>query len=244
MMLQDCPILNLTNDKKITLNKEINLKYKTQSIVSKAGKPIAEELLLNFEHAQLNSCIKYYQSVIETGALTNESLEFIIERRLINSLNLQSCNKLFINIERNNLCDVRTLRLINEAAKTLENSNVSLVVEITERKCSNTCNRGIEGLLQLKNMGITLAIDDYDYISRDFRKPELDIGLYDYIKINNPQIEVQRDNFEKIIDKSFKKGLKVIVEHIESRKDFEKLPHDYIYGYQGYHFCIGKPIFQ
>jgi c-di-GMP-related signal transduction protein len=70
-------------------------------------------------------------------------------------------------------------------------------------------------------MGVALAIDDFDIYGSDFRMSEVLAGMYDYIKIEMPINESQRELFNRFsID--FKIG-KIILEKVEDIEEVNDL---------------------
>lgn len=230
----------------LSLNSKLhtsNLNYKVQKIVDINNKVVAGELLVDFSRAESNLELQTYLNAINLGIITQFSLDFAFNN-ITNTTNLNKFSTLFFNLERNNLCDVRILSQILELNLVCSLNGLELVVEITERdKCGKCCNV-IKGLTFLKERGIKLALDDYDYVFGDFRYNELKLGYYDYVKVDMSKNQLELDllrNFVFENNKYFKKG--IIVERIEASDElYKNLPHQYIYGYQGFFFCKGISI--
>lgn len=201
-----------------------NYKFKAQSIVNVDGEVIGKEILL------------YGSSICQ--------LTFLQKDVLFESLNaaelLESKGSVFVNLERNLLCDTNLLRKIHLVSKRLNDRGVDLVIEITERNICGTCSKIQEGLHTLHRNNVSLAIDDYDYLSDDFRHEELNMNIYRYIKVNTP---LNDSEYNKLSAFSLEhKNTNIIIERIETEKDLLLNSPINPWGIQGFLFCRGIKI--
>lgn len=237
-MLRQCRLLNLDgnpfnlDERDLILTSETVFFYKFQKIVSYHQNVIGYEILLDFAKAQslMSDGLIQYTKAINDGS----ALDYLLSMLMKGNLSVFS-TKLFINVERMNLCNKILLRKINLAAKKLLKTNhVELVVEITERNPCGYCVDIMHGLVYLKRCNISLAVDDYDIYGDDFRKKEVNIGLYDFIKVIMPKSSNQAQIFNKFVSN---RGENVILEMVEEHDQLKQWQLSVAYGYQGFAYA-------
>ncbi|QQX79908.1 hypothetical protein JK628_20790 [Shewanella sp. KX20019] len=227
--MSKCRILNLCNSNDL---KSIQCFYKLQSIVNISGDRVASELLI--DRLKLTSNLYDLERKLRFGSLCANALN--------TASKLSFEKELFINIERRNLCDIKTLIHIRDASISLCDLGVKLVIEITERNLCGNCPRIAEGLTFLRQCAISLAVDDYDYINYDFREDEVKKNnYYEYIKITMASNENELKKMNEFI-KILSETHKIIIERIENEKEIYKIDQKYIWGMQGFAFCNGVSL--
>ncbi|WP_421226355.1 hypothetical protein [Aeromonas jandaei] len=217
------------NARDFTLTSEETFLYRLQKIVSYQQGIIGYEVLLDFAKAQASipDGLTTYKKAINDGS----ALNYLLTRLIKDNLKLFG-SKLFINVERINLCNKTLLRKINLAAKSLLQTNqVELVVEITERNPCGYCANIMNGLVYLKRSEILLAADDFDIYGDDFRRNEVNIGLYDFIKVIMPKSVTEAMIFNRFVSE---RSEKIIVEMVEEHHALEQWKLSTAYGYQGF----------
>lgn len=228
-----CNLLSATFDnfEEISVSTINNFFYKLQKIVSYEREVIGYEVLLDFVKAKRlhPDSIEMYTQAISDGS----SLNFLLSSLLATKTSqLPAGSKLFINVERVNLCNKFILRKIVAASRMLRTMfEVDLVVEITERNSCGYCNSILQGMLFLKKNKIFLAVDDFDIYGDDFRKKEIDTGIYSYIKVVMPRSPAEAAVFNSFI---LTRSESVILEMVEDHDMISAFELKKIYGYQGF----------
>lgn len=232
-MLVKCHLLNeqptsLSDDLIISTVSEFF--FKMQKIVTFGGDVIGYEILLDFQKAQqeMKDGVLVYTQAINDG----RSLDYLLNIMLTKKPTV-SGKKMFINVERMNLCNKMLLRKIVATARHLQTKyDIDLVVEITERNPCGYCVNVMHGLLYLKKSHVSLAADDFDIYRGDFREKEIDTGLYDFIKVDMPKSQLEAVRLNEFIHK---RNENIIVEMVENH---EKIMFfgvsGRVYGYQGF----------
>ncbi|HEH9404375.1 TPA: hypothetical protein SIA26_004580 [Aeromonas bestiarum] len=213
----------------LILTSETAFYYKLQKVVSYEQDVIGYEVLLDFEKAQalISDGLMLYTKAINDGS----ALDYLLSMLMKDNFSFFS-TKIFINVERINLCNETLLRKINLAAKNLLKTNqVELVVEITERNPCGYCVDIMYGLVYLTRCKVLLAVDDFDIYGDDFRKKEINIGLYDFIKIIMPKSTAEAIVFNQFVST---RNEKIIVEMVEVHNHLEQWELNVVYGYQGF----------
>lgn len=203
---------------------------KFEKIVSWYDDILGYEILLDFDHAR-----KHGQNVLaeyKKGMLDSSVTEFTLSQLVrVGGMGFNP-KRFFVNIERNHLCNPHLLRKAALVSKELFLNDVELVLEITERNPCGKCNRVLSGLRFLKDVGVSLAIDDYNIYNGDFRTPEVLSGMYDYIKIEMPMNEHEQQCFNSFSLRYAKEHQKIILERVENIDDVKELVRPF--GLQGY----------
>lgn len=232
-MLRHCQLLNGTSSfhsDEILISTLDKFYYRMQRIVSLQGDTIGVEVLLDFQRAQgeIGNGIIEYTRAINDG----RSLDFLLNALLKKTL-AYSQKKIFINVERMNLCNKVLLRKIATTSRKLYVENdTELVVEITERNPCGYCADILHGLVFLKKNKVYLAVDDFDLYHGDFRNKEVDIGLYDYIKVNIPESIEQARKLNEFVSS---RKEKIIIEMVDEHNKIRKLGiSNNVFGYQGF----------
>ncbi len=203
--------------------------YRLQKIVSYQQSVIGYEILLDFSKAQSlmpDGLIKYTEAMND-----GRTLNYLLSKLISEKIKIFR-KKIFINVERVNLRDKMLLRKINLAAKKLLRTNqIQLIVEITERNPCPNCIDIIYGLVYLKNCNVLLAVDDFDIYAGDFRQDELNIGMYDFIKIIMPKSAAEAITFNDFLSN---RNEKIILEMVEEHHRLAQWNLHIAYGYQGF----------
>lgn len=240
--MKECYILNTNNfGRKCDVRSVLSFKYQNifradmSSIVHRSENIIGAELLIDTNR------------LIESG-VTKDELENVIFLGEADFASLKCSEvflgkeKLFINIEKVSLCNVKLLKSISESNIKLKLIGVDLVVEITERDFCNNCVRIIEGLTYLKSEGVKLARDDFDYTAHINGRDERELELYyDYIKIETPINNIEVRTFNDFIN-MFGRKKRIIVERVETIEQLRNINLDKVWGLQGFLFCKGVSI--
>ncbi|MFH0260671.1 hypothetical protein ACPV5U_12970 [Vibrio mediterranei] len=220
-----------------------NYQYKMQGIYSASGQCIGYEVLID----QIRSRETLLGPNVHSDLTFSSSANYLLERIKVAVENGRfecdwSGKYIFLNIERSNLCDITLLARLIELNSYLLEKQIGLVVEMTERNVCGSCVRIIEGLTLLKQNGVVTAADDYDIYKSDFRANELDMNLYEFIKIQSPCSAREVDMLETFAQI---RPEKIIMEHVESTSVFKMLVglNRFFWGYQGYCFDKGSPIY-
>ncbi|MGL4829539.1 MAG: EAL domain-containing protein [Vibrio sp.] len=214
-----------------------DIKYKIQDIVEPgAGYTIGYEILIDGVHlSEAEKSIIYNKKIKHPNAVRNllKTIQFAIENN--NRLqNLLENKKLFINLERSNLCDYFLLSELKTFANLLKEQSIELIIEITERNSCQSCKRLSDGLLLLNVLDIPLAADDYDIYTSDFREHEFKSGVYDYIKIRIPKTCNEKRKLAQFFDSI--ENEKVIIENVETNDQYQFAKSLTPFALQGFHF--------
>lgn len=234
-MLRQCRLLQVDDfpfnidEKDLILTSETVFHYRLQKIVSYQQHVIGYEVLLDFSKAHLgmqDGLVQYTKAINDGSAL-----DYLLSKLINGDLKIFS-TRLFINVERMNLCNKILLRKINLAAKKLLQTNqVEMVVEITERNPCGYCVDIMHGLVYLKRSNVLIAVDDFDIYGDDFRKKEVNIGLYNFIKVIMPKSSVEAAIFNDFVSGRHEK---IILEMVEEHYHIEQWKLCVAYGYQGF----------
>ncbi|NOH31317.1 EAL domain-containing protein [Vibrio mediterranei] len=225
-----------------TIESSISFQYKMQGIYSVRGQCLGYEILIDSRRSRETSLDPNFHQDLMFSSSANYLLERIKVAIEHGTFKCDWSGKhMFLNLERSNLCDITLLSGLIELNNYLLEKQIRLVVEITERNVCENCVRIIEGLILLKQNGVVMAVDDYDIYKSDFRANELEMKLYEFIKIQSPSCERELDAleaFEQI------RPEKIIMEHVESTSIFKMLINlnKIFWGYQGYWFDKGAAI--
>uniref|UniRef100_Q0HR83 Diguanylate phosphodiesterase n=1 Tax=Shewanella sp. (strain MR-7) TaxID=60481 RepID=Q0HR83_SHESR len=221
----------------------LKLNFKYQNIFMASRKALTNpqdtilgaELLIDFSrmnHAGV--CHDILDKIVRFGQAANKALDYtkVLSRK----------SRVFINIERCNLCDIRLLNRIAHISDELFLQDIVLVVEITERNFCGRCLRIVEGLSYLKGRGVSLAIDDYDYHnwSPEIHSVELEL-FFDYIKLEYPSTAKGKLKFDQFI-KFYSNTKRLVVERVSERTQLESLDCEKIWGIQGFLLCRGVSL--
>ncbi|CAJ1807374.1 hypothetical protein PEKONANI_01454 [Aeromonas jandaei] len=238
-----------TEHLEITLNsicsartlENIDFFYRLQKIVAttdnKSGfEVVGYEFLLNFAKAKMifgQDGLDFYEEAILTGKAIINLV------RLIKDVykNLRAGTRLFINIERRDLCDVQVLTSLVELSNKLYiDRDIELVVEITERNNCSDYFKFHQALHFLAEKKVSLAVDDYDIYNGDFREKEVfEHSLYTYVKINMPHEKDEQSALKEFLRNNEGKR-RVIVERVEYDDDLKVLSLLPLFGFQGFLF--------
>ncbi|WP_421194594.1 hypothetical protein [Aeromonas enteropelogenes] len=238
--MNNCAILGYKNDKIIgwnSTNLNLNLNLKVQKIVSSSytftREIIGYEILLDFSSPP-GVDVSYLYFI--NGQVLDYTLNYLYKM----DSSVFKGKTIFINVDRTNLCNKITLKKIALLSSHLIKINkITLVVEITERNLCGKCIQIADGLAFLKNENVKLAIDDYDIYKGDFRTHELIDDIYEYIKIDAPQTELDCKTLNDFITH---RNEKIIIERIENNYQLREINTTLIYGLQGYLFDYGRNI--
>ncbi|WP_421224192.1 EAL domain-containing protein [Aeromonas enteropelogenes] len=227
-----CPLLSdrISDDLLLSWN-SVTLPLKTQKIISmKDMECVGYEVLLNLSPAFISS-LGAHDKFILNGCALEHTLNFLHRTPKSKSYG----KKIFINIDRSNLCNKIFLRKIVALFNSLhQRYNIELVIEITERNICGFCLSIAEGMSFLVKNGVSLAVDDFDIYSGDFRCLEVDLDMYKYIKIEVPKTEEEYSLLDSFINDN-KKG-RIVIERIESQEQLNNINVQEIYACQGYFF--------
>ncbi len=129
-------------------------------------------------------------------------------------------------------------QLVQTIRDLLQQTNLahgSLHLEITESAPLENSAVAIEGLQQLKSLGIFLYLDDFGTgYSSLWRLPELAI---DVLKVDRVFVARQQWSLIRgIFHLAASLGIKVVVEGIETAAELAQIQSQGCYCYQGYHF--------
>uniref|UniRef100_A0A7C5Z3H5 EAL domain-containing protein n=1 Tax=Caldicellulosiruptor owensensis TaxID=55205 RepID=A0A7C5Z3H5_9FIRM len=148
-----------------------------------------------------------------------------------------------VNISPRQFVDKEFITSIIEILENEKIKNLKLQFEITEKVAIENINYTIEVINQLKNYGITFALDDFgvDYSSLNYLR-KLPIEAVKIDKSFVQEIENEETYFvvETIIRLCKKLGLKIVGEGVETENQYKilnQLGCDYVQGY-----FISKPL--
>ncbi|EEZ00029.1 diguanylate phosphodiesterase [Vibrio sp. RC586] len=214
-----------------------DIKYKLQNIVEpETGYTIGYEILIdganlseteksNIYNKQIKhpNAVRSLLNTIQLAIENNKQLPKMLENK-----------KLFINLERSNLCDYFLLSELKAFSNLLKEQSTELIIEITERNSCQSCKRLSDGLLLLNVLDIPLAADDYDIYTSDFREHEYKSGVYDYIKIRVPKTCQEKRKLAQFFDSI--ENEKVIIENVETDDQYQFAKSLTPFALQGFHF--------
>lgn len=237
--MDSCYILN--SNQNINHNNVNKLRFKYQNIFSSDVAYVnnfkcihkyilGSELLIDIpESISAGLMNEQIEKLISSGGVVHDTIDA--------APLLWNKKRVFINIERNNLCDVRVLKKILMLCENLKLAGVELVIEVTERDFCGNCPRIVEGLTHLKLKGISLACDDYEYINTTPGVNDKELLLYyDYIKLEIPREKSRVEKFNKFIHQYGLKK-KIIIERIETTEQVDALDLNNVWGLQGFLYC-------
>ncbi|MFT7824314.1 MAG: EAL domain-containing protein [Sulfurimonas sp.] len=233
------------------IEESIDIYYQPQ--VDNERKLIGCEALVRWDDEKLGAVTPAeFIPIAESTGLIIELGEYVLERSLKALHGWLSCgfeiNQFSVNIS------VRQLFYGNfvERAEVLmdryleEKERSKVVFEITESVLAADIDKGIKILSQLKGLGISLSMDDFGtgYSSLNYLRT-LNI---DELKIDKTFIDhLLESDTDKVmvstmisIARNF--GLKVVVEGVEKKEQFDFLTQYRCHAYQGYYFS--KPLTQ
>ncbi|WP_421204630.1 hypothetical protein [Aeromonas enteropelogenes] len=215
----------------------MTLPLKAQKIISmKNMECLGYEVLLNFNPDFISS-LGGHDKYILNGCALEHTLNYLHKTPKKDSYG----KKIFINVDRSNLCNKIFLRKIVALSNTLYHKyDIELVIEITERNLCGFCSSISEGMLFLVQNKISLAADDFDIYNGDFRDSEVNIGMYRYIKIEAPTTATGIAVLNKYIKNN--KHRNIILERVEHHHQLEYIYTDKIFAYQGYLFDKGASM--
>lgn len=214
--------------------------YKYQRIFNAKNEVVGIEVLI--DHSRSNSLSMGL--FIHSDPIFSSSTLYLLER-LFSSLDKDLSEyrnngaKVFINIERSNLCDIKIIAMAIKCHRKAKELGVVIVLEVTERNHCYSCKNIEEGLRTLRESGVNIAIDDYDIYNGDYRREEISQGYYNYIKVEAPTNINQHDKLIEFLETS---KCKVILEKIESNDCIENMKH-LLWGMQGFAYHHSTPIY-
>ncbi|EJM7853152.1 hypothetical protein ACOKWQ_000963 [Vibrio parahaemolyticus] len=139
------------------------------------------------------------------------------------------CKKYFINMERKQLLNEEFIQVVSEKCKHAYERGFKIYFELTERDSSTI---SLEQMKYFKDRyKLKLIADDVEL--NDIRWPEIELGLYEFIKME----KIPSTAYEKnILSKKRFEG-ELIIERIEEKTEFNKAINSELYSYfQGYLF--------
>lgn len=180
-------------------------------------------------------------TVAEELGLTREIDLCIIEQALITS---KSDMRLFVNVDLSSFNDPVFTRRLRDLIDAARKSSRELTIEITERESLPITDELLGDILELRELGCELALDDFGsgYSTYHF----LDQFRPDYLKIEGSFVQqmLASESSQRIVAhinelaNSF--GMRTIAENIENDKVWAALRNLGIHLGQGYH--LGRPV--
>ncbi|WP_080755627.1 EAL domain-containing protein [Aeromonas hydrophila] len=235
-----CMVLSESiSDKSLLSWNKINFSLKIQNIVSPfTDDVIGGEILIDFNDEITSEFMSYDSSNIYF--MNGSALEYTLSYLYNQTYSLLNGRKIFVNVERMNLCNSIVLRkILSLSRKMSQGYNIELIIETTERNVCGACPRILTGLDFLRDKKISLAMDDYNIYNGDFRCNEINSGFYNYIKLEAPQTKHEINVLNKFIKSTHQN---IIIEKIEDKDILERIDMKNVYGLQGYAFDYGKVI--
>jgi diguanylate cyclase (GGDEF)-like protein len=153
--------------------------------------------------------------------------------------------KLFLNLNHETLLDAQTVKGLFAGKGKIGFEN--LVIEVTEQSLLRSFNQIREALMELKNQGVSVAVDDVGGGAVSLR--DVTVLKPDYIKFDRSLVRQVDSNIPKqqvILSMIlFAESLQAttIAEGIETRKEYEALKMCGIPLGQGYYFAKPGPAF-
>ena len=154
--------------------------------------------------------------------------------------------RISINFSVEQLKDVNIVKQITDIIEETGISPSNVEIEITESIAFSSEQRILEKLLQLKELGLLIAIDDfgkeYSALSRIRSFPvdllKIDMDFIHGISSGNPK---DRAIVKTIIQLAKNLGVKVLAEGVETEEQYEFLKQEKCDEIQGFYFYKGMP---
>ncbi|WP_367986680.1 EAL domain-containing protein [Vibrio sp. NTOU-M3] len=206
-----------------------------QNLFNSNKENFACEILIDFKSYKREYCDFY--EVIRSGKVIYSIFD------ILKSSLEKFPKKIFINVERHNLCDFNIRNCLFDMHKFLENNGHILVVEITERNECMGCGAVEAEMRKMTEWGIIFAIDDVVGID-DPRLITKEVDCYTYAKVEAPSLSsrMSLDKFIKQVEICKQKGLEIIVEKVETYQQLNLLKSLNLTYFQGYYFHRGSII--
>ncbi|WP_133013988.1 EAL domain-containing protein [Clostridium cuniculi] len=172
--------------------------------------------------------------------LTSDVLNIILlDMKILESMD---CNiDISINISSKELCSHKFIRLIDEKFKSYESYINKIEIEITENYKIEEVSIMRQNISYLKDKGFSISIDDlgagFNQIDM-IKKYDVDLVKIDKSMVKN--FHKKQDYLKYIIYICRKRNIKLLIEGIESKEDFDKFLDLGIEFGQGYYFY--KPM--
>ncbi len=153
--------------------------------------------------------------------------------------------KLFINLNHETLLDAQAMRMLFDEKGAIGFKNI--VIEITEQSILRSFDKVRDALAELKEQGVSVAIDDLGGGAVSLR--DVAVLKPDYIKFDRSlirQIDVSTIKQQILLSLIlFAKGIgaATVAEGIETREEFEASVMCGVYLAQGYYFAEPGPAF-
>ncbi|MFW6252151.1 MAG: putative bifunctional diguanylate cyclase/phosphodiesterase, partial [Halanaerobium sp.] len=241
---------NLKRDLRAAIKKEEFELYYQPKVRSLDHKICSLEALIRWRHPTLGmiSPYKFIKLAEETG-LIREIGDWVLEEAIKQLLSWQkkydSQISISVNLSPLELYDRNKINKIKKLQQQYQIKKELLEFEITENVLLDSRGNLIQLLKKLKNLGFSIALDDFgigyssfSYLSR------LPI---DTLKIDKSFIEKLNDEknlilINSIIDLSHKMGLKVVAEGIETADQLKTVSDLNCDQIQGYYFYKPLPL--
>ncbi|MGR5096664.1 hypothetical protein ACPV5O_25730 [Vibrio maritimus] len=221
-----------------------DIRFKFQKVLDNKLNFVGMEILIDPQQLDERSTKQLYESAIFDKQFYLNQLSCINHFFLRGEFFSQMKSRegyLFVNVERSVLCDSDIMLLLSQLNKTVNRFAFKLVIEITERQICIGCNLVQLAFKEIKEKGIYIAADDYDYIQGDFRLAELMSGLYDFVKVDCPRDELELGLLKKLT-KSRVRNKKIIIERVETLESLDYISEEEFFGCQGFLFDRGSLI--
>jgi diguanylate cyclase (GGDEF)-like protein len=182
-------------------------------------------------------------SVARESGKVKELDRVCVEQALLSGQNLRPERKLFLNVNHETLIDPKFMQ--NLLAKRGKIGFKNIVIEVTEQSILRSFDKVREALLELKNQGVCVAIDDLGGGAVSLR--DVAILKPDYIKFDRSlirQIDSSITKQQIILSLIlFANGIHAITtaEGIETKREYETLRMCGIGLGQGYYFAKPSP---
>lgn len=235
---------NLSALRSAVANRDFWLAYQPK-IDCSSGRPIAVEVLLRFSNPQLATMplLDAINLAVESGLMPDIGC-WVLRVASKQAVSWQSAGwpalGLCVNFCSRELMDARTPQRIDAILAETGMSPDLLEIEITERQAMETGKPGFEMLMELRNRGISVALDD-------FGSGYSALNCLTALPINTVKLDqtflhsVPQDSARSLIAGAIIKliqalQLKVVAEGVESPAQVDFLRHAQCHALQGFFF--------
>jgi len=225
-------------------NEQLFVKYQPKIDLNNSRKIESLEALIRWDHPEEGFIPPAdFIPQAEKNKLIKHIDIYVLEKVLDQTKNWMNKNikiKVCVNISLQELINPEFMEKIKEIGYKFKSTNTMIEIEITERAFADIT---AEKLFELKEIGFTLALDDYGtgYSSLSYlRRYPIDVIKIDKSFIDDIQEERTRILMKAIINLSHDLGISVVAEGIENEVQYnyvKDLEFDYA---QGFYFF--RPI--
>ncbi len=228
------------------LLKTKNIRTLYQPMVDLKTKKVVgyEALTRALSEAPTEEAVFLFSAAREAG-LVKELDELCVEYALKSAQAMGQDKKLFLNLNHETLLDEKIMRRLFADRGEIGYKNI--VIEVTEQSILRSFDKVREALLELKEQGVSVAIDDMGGGAVSLR--DVAILRPDYIKFDRSlvrQIDISTTKQQIVLSMIlFAKGIHALTtaEGVETREEYEAVQMCGVHLAQGYYFAKPGPPF-